>query len=205
MAQLHPETKGITNDGNTLWQIAKEDVIIERKDGRNTGRICLVVRTGKEEVSKRTFMEKAIIASHTVSESFKDPSFGPGFSWSQAPVEVQLGSQPIPLKIGFAAGPKISRPALVTKAFSASSNYDNQETFDFSEELLTKKLNIPVHSLLDQVRDNLNKRLRAGIVRDWTRGSSPPKFNKRWLPYASHGAEGPCFHQFPSVRDGTIT
>jgi hypothetical protein len=60
-------------------------------------------------------------------------------------------------------------------------------------------------STRDQVRDNLNKRLRAGILRDWTRGSSPPKFNKRWLPYASHGAEGPCFHQFPSVRDGTIT
>eukprot|EP01045_Picozoa_sp_COSAG04_P008752 COSAG04_NODE_492_length_13438_cov_2.453782_3_plen_108_part_00 len=60
-------------------------------------------------------------------------------------------------------------------------------------------------STRDQVRDNLNKRLRAGILRDWTRGSSPPQFNKRWLPYASHGAEGPCFHQFPSVRDGTIT
>ena len=58
---------------------------------------------------------------------------------------------------------------------------------------------------LVQVRDNLNKRLQAGILRDWTRGSSPLKFNKRWLPYASHGTEGPCFHKFPSVRDGTIT
>ena len=60
-------------------------------------------------------------------------------------------------------------------------------------------------STRDQVRDNLNKRLQAGILRDWTRGSSPLKFNKRWLPYASHGTEGPCFHKFPSVRDGTIT
>eukprot|EP01047_Picozoa_sp_COSAG01_P032572 COSAG01_NODE_2360_length_7834_cov_29.886246_3_plen_95_part_00 len=31
----------------------------------------------------------------------------------------------------------------------------------------------------------MNKRLRAGIVRDWTRGPSPLKFDKRWLPYAS--------------------
>ena len=60
-------------------------------------------------------------------------------------------------------------------------------------------------STRDQVRNNLNKRLQAGILRDWTRGSSPLKFNKRWLPYASHGTDGPCFHKFPSVRDGTIT
>ena len=60
-------------------------------------------------------------------------------------------------------------------------------------------------STRDQVRNNLNKRLQAGILRDWTRGSSPQKFNKRWQPYASHGTEGPCFHKFPSVRDGTIT
>eukprot|EP01047_Picozoa_sp_COSAG01_P025794 COSAG01_NODE_1642_length_9641_cov_14.964682_2_plen_220_part_00 len=53
MAKLHPETKGITNDGNTLWQIAKEDVIIERKDGRNTGRICLGLNNNNRNVFTR--------------------------------------------------------------------------------------------------------------------------------------------------------
>ena len=55
-------------------------------------------------------------------------------------------------------------------------------------------------STRDQVCDNLNKRLRAGILRDWTRGSSPLKFNRRWLPFASHSLEGPCFYM-PVISD----
>ena len=51
----------------------------------------------------------------------------------------------------------------------------------------------------------MNQRLRAGILRDWSRGSTPHKFNIRWQPYASHGPNGPCFHIFPSPRDGAVT
>eukprot|EP01047_Picozoa_sp_COSAG01_P036520 COSAG01_NODE_2855_length_6961_cov_3.612260_1_plen_621_part_00 len=57
----------------------------------------------------------------------------------------------------------------------------------------------------EQVREALNQRLRAAILRDWTHGGEPHSFNTRWIPYATHGPDGPCFNELPSPRDGTIT
>ena len=57
----------------------------------------------------------------------------------------------------------------------------------------------------EQVREALNQRLRASILRDWTHSGDPHAFNSRWTPYASHTPAGPNFNEFPSPRDGTIT
>jgi hypothetical protein len=107
MIRLHSETYGMTAEGEPVWNICAQPKIITKPGMMENEEVTVIkVGTGKDEITA-----KILLGADGVDESGKvrtrrpyyDPELRQSVQWGRAQVQVQAGSKPVTMDIGFVA------------------------------------------------------------------------------------------------------